>query len=62
MKGGIVSTVESFVVVVVNTDAYEGKIKKILHWIKPTINSPIRNDWMVFFHVVFENVIKMIIN
>ena len=32
-------------VVVVNTDPYEGKIKKIL--------SLIRNDWMVLFHTVF---------
>ena len=32
--GNIVSTVKSFVVVVVNTNTYEGKIRKILHYIK----------------------------
>ena len=34
MKGEIVSIVESFMAVVVNTDTYKGKIKKILHYIK----------------------------
>ena len=34
MKGEIVSIVESFMAVVVNTDTYKGKIKKILYCIK----------------------------
>ena len=34
MKGEIVSIVESFMAVVVNTDTYKGKIKKILHYIQ----------------------------